>query len=120
MMALESYLVANGLADGDIDLSEEAVPWHVLTICREQLGDGRPFGWTVGRGTRDDSGYAAMMTGISCRGSAPNLERDVPYYRELRRGIPWASTRSRSAPSVSIAPEAVSGNRRRLLRGSCA
>lgn len=81
MMAFESYLVANGLADGDIDLSEEAVPWHVLTICREQLGDGRPFGWTVGRGTRDDSGYAAMMTGYFMSWLGPNLERDVPYYR---------------------------------------
>ncbi len=81
MMALESYLVTNGLADAGIDLSEEAVPWHVLAICREQMGAGQAFGWTVGRGTRDDSGYAAMMTGYFMSWLGPNLERDIPYYR---------------------------------------
>lgn len=80
MAALESYAIANGLADASIDLSEEAVPWSILSAAKESAGVSPAYGWTT-RGTRNDSGYGDMMTGYFISGKGPKLESDIPYYR---------------------------------------
>ena len=77
--ALESSLIAHGLADSSIDLSEEAVVWSLMMSCRNADGTERPWGWA--QQTRDDSGYSAMMTGYFATWLGPKLEADVPYYR---------------------------------------
>lgn len=80
MAALESYAIANGLADASIDLSEEAVPWSILAAAKQSEGISPAFGWMT-RGTRSDSGYGDMMTGYFMSEKGPKLESDIPYYR---------------------------------------
>lgn len=76
---LESSLIAHGLADADLDLSEEAVPWSIMSNCAQADGTYRPFGW--GNAFRDDSGYSLMMTGYFATGQGPKLEADAPYFQ---------------------------------------
>ena len=68
---LESYLIKSGLADSDIDLSEEDVMWWAN--C------GTEGGWTNRR--RTDGGYAAMTVGYLITMGA-RAEADIPYFKD--------------------------------------
>ena len=76
--SLESYLVKTGLADPDIDLSEEDVLWWTNGNYSDQDPENASSGsgWTNMR--RNDGGYAAMTTGYLATVGA-RAESDIPY-----------------------------------------
>lgn len=99
---LESSLIAHGLADASIDLSEEAVVWSLMTNCLNADGTERPWGWA--QATRNDSGYSAMMTGYFAAWLGPKLEADVPYYRgeDDPRGAYYLESRPNGVDAAPI------------------
>lgn len=77
MAALESSLIVSGLADSNIDLSEEAVFWATMTQCVEADGTYPFSGWN--NASRNSGGFGDIMTGYFATGKGPKLECDVPY-----------------------------------------
>lgn len=77
--ALESSLVAHGIAPNSLDLSEEAVFWSIMANCAKADGSYPTYGWSNAR--RDTSGFNDMMTGYLATWQGPKLEQDVPYYQ---------------------------------------
>lgn len=88
MAALESSLIAHGLADSSIDLSEEAVVWSIMANAARADGSYPTCGWS--QTMRDDSGYSIMMTGYLSTWQGPKLESDVPYYIPQDPDDPYA------------------------------